>query len=372
MMSAHSLRQKIGSLVRRLFPESNIEEIQALRSEVELLRIELADTQRKRDNGNGMDVAAATLDHMAETRLCNQADRNLAILKQEIEILRNEMLENIAAINRLEILTLSRRITLLNDFGKTLPPMSPGRTRKSSKPKGYSFGIITNGQRNHKLDKLIESIRRQHIPQDAYEILIAGCVDEFGSRDGLRTFKMDQAANEGRLGAMRNVLARAAEFNKFVCLDDDFLLHSGWADAVEEISGDFDLATGIIVNPDLSRYCDWVNLIENYTFLRSYTETFAKCQYVTGGYGIYKDFIFEEHSWNNELGFYQGEDVSFSRRLFDAGYELKFIPRAIVMHDDERYRQKGYGIVRLKSAEECLDPETFTLKMEKLCPRSLS
>ena len=50
------------------------------------------------------------------------------------------------------------------------------------------------------------------------------------------------------------------------------------------------------------------------------------------------------------LGFYQGEDVSFSRRLFDAGYQLKFIPKAIVMHDDERYRQKGYGVIRLKPA----------------------
>jgi hypothetical protein len=72
------------------------------------------------------------------------------------------------------------------------------------------------------------------------------------------------------------------------------------------------------------------------------------------------------------LGFYEGEDVSFSKRLFDAGYQLKFIPKAIVMHDDERYRQKGYGVIRLKSAEEyCKEPE-FTLRMEKLCPRTLS
>ncbi len=34
MMSARTLGQKIGSLVRRIFPESNKEEIQALRSEI--------------------------------------------------------------------------------------------------------------------------------------------------------------------------------------------------------------------------------------------------------------------------------------------------------------------------------------------------
>ena len=73
------------------------------------------------------------------------------------------------------------------------------------------------------------------------------------------------------------MLARSASFNKFVCLDDDFLLHPKWAEAVEEVRGDFDVATSIILNPDLSRYCDWVNIIENYTFLRAYHEMFDKC-----------------------------------------------------------------------------------------------
>ncbi len=296
----------------------------------------------------------------------------LDLLRQEIDILRNELQEDIAAIHRLEILTLSNRIQLLNDFGKTLPPMVPGRTRTSTKPKGFSFGIITNGQRPEKLVRLIESIDIQRLHPDRYEIMLAGAVDCLHGYERIRRIPMEDAAREGRLGAMRNALARAARFNKFVSLDDDFLLHPKWADAVEEVQGDFDIATGIILNPDLSRYCDWVNIIENYTFLRAYHETFDKCQYVTGGYGIYKDFIFEEHSWNEELGFYQGEDVSFSRRLFEAGYQLKFIPKAIVMHDDERYRQKGYGVIRLKSAEEMEDPARIGLRIEKLCPRTLS
>ncbi len=44
--------------------------------------------------------------------------------------------------------------------------------------------------------------------------------------------------------------------------------------------------------------------------------------------------------------------MSFSKRLFDAGYELKFIPRAIVMHDDERYSQKGYGVIRTAASRK--------------------
>jgi len=365
-MFGQELKYKIGSFVRKLFPYVKYQEIDSLKREIETLKQALNGGQ-----ANGIGALRREIE-ILRTDVEGSGSTGQEILRQEIEILRNELLENVAAINRIEILTLAQRIELLNDFGKALPPTRAGKTRQSFNPKGFSFGIITNGKRNEKLARLIETIHRQNLPQDCYEILIAGCIDDIPSNGGIRRFPMDKAASEGRLGAMRNVLANKAAFNKFVCLDDDFLLHPKWASAVNEIRGNFDVATGIIVNPDLSRYCDWVNYIENATFLRSYHEMFDKCQYVTGGYGIYKDFIFREHSWNEELGFYQGEDVSFSKRLFDAGYQLKFIPKAIVMHDDERYRQKGYGVVRLSSDAENPDHSALSLRIEKLCPRTLS
>jgi hypothetical protein len=343
-MSAGTLVQKVRSLFRNVIPPSRDQEIQALKEEIECLR-----SQLRGSNGGPF-----------------------TIIQKEIEILRNEIQENIAAIHRLEILTLRRRIELLTDFGKTLHESSGSNQRKSFKPEGYSFGIITNGQRQEKFRKLIGTIEKQGLNRDRFEILVAGSVNDLTDIEWITKFPMQRAATEGRLGAMRNTLAKNARFNKFVSLDDDFLLHPRWAVAVDEVQDDFDVATGIILNPDLSRYCDWVNIIENHTFLRAYHETFDKCQYVTGGYGIYKDFVLAEHSWNGELGFYQGEDVSFSKRLFDAGYQLKFIPKAIVMHDDERYRQKGYGVIRLKHADNYFDYSEIGLRLEKLCPRTLS
>jgi hypothetical protein len=365
-MIAQRLRYRVGQVLKRVFPTPESLETESLKRELKELKESLHAVQQCEIDSLRRDIECM------RTNLPDAADKDLAVLRQEIDILRNEIQEDIAAIHRIEILTLTQRISLLNDFGKALPPTVPGRTKKSLKPHGYSFGIITNGKRNDKLANLITSIRNQSLTDDRYEILIAGSVDEIRGYDQIRKFSMDQAASEGRLGAMRNVLAKAAAFNKFVSLDDDFLLHPKWAEAVEEIGGNFDIATGIIVNPDLSRYCDWVNIIENYTFLRAYHEAFDKCQYVTGGYGIYKDFIFLEHSWNDDLGFYQGEDVSFSKRLFDAGYQLKFVPKAVVMHDDENYRQKGYGVIRLKSAESPAEGLPITLRIEKLCPRTLS
>ncbi|HMK34150.1 MAG TPA: hypothetical protein VK463_03710 [Desulfomonilaceae bacterium] len=365
-MTTQNLRYRIGSFLKRIFPNGDSREINALKQEIQMLRKEVQSIETDDRNTIRQEMEILRND------LQGSGDRELAMLRQEIDILRNEIQENIAAINRLEVLTLAQRLELLDDFGKALPPTFPGKTRQSYKSKGFSFGIITNGKRNHKLASLIESIRAQNLTSDSFEILIAGSVADVPGYSDVRKFPMDEAASEGRLGAMRNVLAKEARFNKFVSLDDDFLLHPKWAQAVNEIKGDFDIATGIILNPDLSRYCDWVNLIDNFTFLRAYHEMFDKCQYMTGGYGIYKDVIFLEHSWNDDLGFYQGEDVSFSRRLFNAGYQLKFIPKAIVMHDDERYRQKGYGVIRSNPADPCVDLQPISLRMEKLCPRSLS
>lgn len=314
-------------------------------------------------NGNGSDRGYRNTEANHE--------RELKRLRMEIEVLRNEILENVAAIHRLEVLTLSQRAAMLKSFGKLLQPMNARRTKESLKPRGYTFGIITDGQCNEKLARLIDSIRAQNVSPDSFEILVAGCVADFEKCAGVRVFHMEEPAQEGRLGAMRNVLARAAGFNKFVSLDDDFIMHPKWVDAVEEVDDDFDVATGVIVNPDLSRYCDWVNLIGDCSFLRGYHEGFDDCQYVTGGFGIYKDYIFEKHCWDENLGFYQGEDVQLSRRLFKAGYQLKFIPKAVVMHDDERYRQKGYGVIRINSGDTGEDSSLLEGKLSQFCPRSL-
>lgn len=367
-MNGNGWRSWVGDFLQRYFPASSTAGIASLREEIERLRHELR-TERR----GSLEMTRLEFDTIRHDLMCDDRER-LAPIRQEMELLRNEILENIAAIHRLEILTLGRRIELLSDFGKAFPPSYPGKTRKSSKPRGCSFGIITNGKRHEKLLRLVETIRSQKLASHRYEIMVAGCVDSIKDSDGLRTFPMERAAAEGRLGAMRNVLARSAHFNKLVSLDDDLLLHSHWAEAVEEVNEDFDLATGIIVNPDLTRYCDWVNNVDNYTFLRPYHERFDKCQYLTGGYGIYKDYVFENNAWNDDLGFYQGEDVTFSRKLFDSGFELKFIPKAVVMHDDERYRQKGYGVIRSKAAGEGSEGSDMeiSLRLEKLCPRTLS
>ena len=156
-MGGNGILEKMRDLLGRLIPSRDNGEIEALRTEVKLLR-------EKTDNiGNALKQYSADQESNCSADLVRSKNKEIELLNKEIEILRNEIQENIAAIHRLEILTLNARIQLLADFEKALPPTVPGRTRRATKPQGYTFGIITNGQRNHKLVKLIETIRTQKL-----------------------------------------------------------------------------------------------------------------------------------------------------------------------------------------------------------------
>jgi predicted RNase H-like nuclease (RuvC/YqgF family) len=143
-MFAQELRHRIGSFLNSLLLNGKNQEIESLKREIEVLKQGLNGGHAHSVNSLKREIETLRAD------LEGSGDTDRAMLRQEFEILRNELLENVTAIHRLEILTLAERIELLNDFGKALPPTRAGKTRDSSKPKGFSFGIITNGKRNEK------------------------------------------------------------------------------------------------------------------------------------------------------------------------------------------------------------------------------
>ena len=125
-MSSPSLVNRLGSWFKRAESRNDSSELSLLKKKVHELERELENVKKSASsgssgNGNGAQASPISMD---ASEWC--------ALRDEIELLRNEMQENIAAIHRLEILTLSTRIDLLNEFGKALPPTFARRTRTSS------------------------------------------------------------------------------------------------------------------------------------------------------------------------------------------------------------------------------------------------
>src|SRR6185295_4754340 len=71
---------------------------------------------------------------------------------------------------------------------------------------------------------------------------------------------------------------------------------------------------------------------------------------VTGGLCVMKASVADRVKWDEGRGFYQAEDVDFSRRLQQAGVTLRFNRHSTVTHNDPRYTLDGPVVVRLEGA----------------------
>jgi glycosyltransferase involved in cell wall biosynthesis len=214
----------------------------------------------------------------------------------------------------------------------------------SFRPKqaGFSFCIITDGQEPGKLRLEIESIKAQ---QEAdVEILIGGAVPE--GFDDVGCFAMAEAARDGRLGFMRNRLVGQTRFNTVVVADDDMIFHPGFTKGILAYPADYDVLCVKILNTDGTRFWDWAvygapsghHLID-YAAMDPYV-------YVTGGMCVMRSYVSRLVQWSDSLGFYQFEDIDFSRKINAQGLRIRFCGESAVTHNDERYFGNNYQVAK--------------------------
>ena len=210
---------------------------------------------------------------------------------------------------------------------------------------GYSFCIITNGKRIQKLKREIRSIQSLNIPR--YEILIAGKLPDNIHFDGCSYYYLPDAAQNGRLGEMRNFLCAKARYDYLIVADDDLIFTDDFYEGMLHYGDDFDVVCVKLLNTDGSRYWDWAT----YGGPRSHElldyderDTF---QYVTGGLCIMKKWVSRKVQWDYVRSINELEDVDFSRRLQAEKIRIDFNPLVTVIHNDWHMRQSGKIIVRI-------------------------
>lgn len=214
---------------------------------------------------------------------------------------------------------------------------------RASAAAGWSFCIVTDGRRPGKLRRQIRSIRRLRLPR--HEILVAGAPPR--SLRNVVCIPMPAAAAEGRLGAMRTALVERARFERLVVCDDDILFDRGFCDAIERHRGGFDGLAVRVLNPDGSRYWDRCTIggARGHRLLRD-DEAPDPGVYLSGAIAVLRRDAARRVGWDATLGFYENEDVDFSRRFVAAGYSIGFCAEATVVHDDVRYRQSDLVVYR--------------------------
>jgi len=205
-----------------------------------------------------------------------------------------------------------------------------------------TFCIITNGARQAKTQREIDSIRAQG---EAVEIVVAGIMPAGGLEDIDKFIAADFEARKGYLGAMRNAACEASTGDILVVSDDDMVFHPGFIDGIRQ-TPDFDALACRVLNTDGTRYWDWAICDpKRGQYLIDYTEK-DDFTYITGGIGIYKRYVWHNVKWGQAIAFQAAEDVDFSTRIRAAGYCIAFTPLCTVTHNDSRYTQQGKWVVK--------------------------
>lgn len=227
--------------------------------------------------------------------------------------------------------------------------LQPATTASPRKP-GYSFCIITGGQRREKLARQIASIQALNLP--AYEILVGGEVSHVPP--GVRKVALTDAARAGRLGKMRNELGRHAEYDHVVVADDDLVFDPGFAEGLKRFGEGYDALAVRIVNPDGSRFWDWATTGGTKgSVLLDYWDADPSA-YITGGICVLKTEVLDRVQWDDSRGFYESEDVDFSTRLKAAGFTIRYNVFAAVLHDDDRYSRVERRIYQFDHLREAI------------------
>lgn len=182
----------------------------------------------------------------------------------------------------------------------------------------FTFGIITDGSNVDNLNKIIDSIEAENIPQ--YEVIIVGGGDI--SRKNTIVLKFDESVKSSWITKKKNLITRSSLYDNIVFMHDYYRLNKGWYNGFIEFGDEWDVSMNKISNFDGSRFRDWCAWDDpeiNYPNGRhrvclpdySYNKTIH--MYISGGYWIAKKHIMEKYPLNEELVWGESEDVEWSK-----------------------------------------------------------
>jgi len=207
-----------------------------------------------------------------------------------------------------------------------------------------SFGIITNGRSDDSVNAVIDSIEAQQIPN--YEVIIVGNSqvnrkntrilkfnDNFVYAWLFKPKKFDRQSlrnyftTSGWITRKKNIITAAAKFDNIVYCHDYVGFDNDWYKGFLAFGDDFAVCMTQIVNPDDSRFRDWILcpwnnhaldkvLGKNLECLLPYdVQHLSKYMYISGTYWVAKKSVMLEFPLDESLCWGQGEDVRWSKQV---------------------------------------------------------
>ena len=210
----------------------------------------------------------------------------------------------------------------------------------------FTFGIITDGSVDARLNQIIDSIEANHIP--TYEIIIVG--NSGVCRERTRVIPFDEHLRPACwITRKKNIIVANAAYENVVLLHDYIAFDADWYDGFLRFGDNYDWCVSPIVNQNGTRFRDFTlfgnsyrlgnvvigrvheldpyflnHCLLPYTFQS--TPAINKYLYISGSYYIIKRQVARENPLNEALLACQGEDLDLTARLHAKGILIKCNP----------------------------------------------
>lgn len=183
----------------------------------------------------------------------------------------------------------------------------------------FTFGIITNGNNDKDVDKIILSIEKQNIPN--YEIIIVGNSKIIGKN--IKVIPFNENIKNGWITLKKNIITNEAKYENIVYLHDYIIFMDGWYEGQIKSGNDFKIRMDKIIDINGLRYrdhCIWPHnnnemddLIGRDCLIPYDITHLTKYQYISGAYWIAKKEVMLEFPLDENLSWGFGEDVTWSK-----------------------------------------------------------
>jgi hypothetical protein len=184
----------------------------------------------------------------------------------------------------------------------------------------FTFGIVTSGSEDNRVNLIIDSIERQNIKN--YEVIVVG--PNTYDRNNTTSLIVEDDPR-GHITYKKNLITLFAKYDNIVFMHDYYMLSDGWYLGQIAKGEDFKVRMDKIINLDGTRFRDWCIWPDNGNWMDSVVKRecmipynvshLSKFMYISGGYWIAKKDVMLEFPLDNSLYWGQGEDVIWSKQV---------------------------------------------------------
>jgi hypothetical protein len=181
-----------------------------------------------------------------------------------------------------------------------------------------TFGIITGGDQDDFINKIIDSIEEEKIPD--YEILVVGSF--LSARKHTIMYLFPEEMIPMWITKKKNVIAQAAKGEILVLMHDYIRLEKGWYEGFLRFQTEnpvWDVAMCKLNDISGLRLIDWIGLAGDKLYgnvLLPYEYSNPKGMYVPGNFFMVKRDFLRAHPLDERRNWGMGEDIEWSKRIF--------------------------------------------------------